>query len=142
MYTGDDNCDAMRGEAFDLVVDEAAKLSEMAWTDAIVPTLADHSGKAVLISTPRGRNWFWRWWMQGQDVTQERVRSFTAPSSANPLPSIRRVTTGKGLHNTSKSLHWGLPKAWGLARHAHVGTTTKTLQFVAHTGKTLQFVIS
>lgn len=92
MYTGDHNCDAMRGDAFDLVVvDEAAKLSEMAWTDAIVPTLADRDGKAVLISTPRGRNWFWRWWMQGQDVSQERVRSFTAPSSANPRLSIRRA---------------------------------------------------
>ncbi|MGZ3637334.1 MAG: phage terminase large subunit family protein [Ktedonobacterales bacterium] len=92
MYTGDDNCDAMRGEAFDLVVvDEAAKLSELAWTDAIVPTLADRDGKAVLISTPRGRNWFWRWWMQGQDAAHERVRSFTAPSSANPLPTIQRA---------------------------------------------------
>ena len=92
IYTGDDNCDAMRGDAFDLVVvDEAAKLSEMAWTDAIVPTLADSDGKAVLISTPRGRNWFWRWWMQGQDAAQERVRSFTAPTSANPSPRIQRA---------------------------------------------------
>ena len=92
IYTGDDNCDAMRGDAFDLVViDEAAKLSEMAWTDAILPTLADRNGKAVLISTPRGRNWFWRLWAQGQDETQQQVRSFTAPSAANPIPQIRRA---------------------------------------------------
>lgn len=92
IYTGDDNADAMRGDDFDLViVDEAAKVSEIAFTDAILPTLADRAGKAVLISTPRGRNWFWLWWMKGQDQSQRHVRSFTAPTSANPNPQIQRA---------------------------------------------------
>lgn len=92
MYTGEDNADSMRGEAFDLViVDEAAKLGETAWTDAILPTLADRNGRAMLISTPFGRNWFWRWWMMGQNVEQQNVRSFTAPTSANPNPRIQRA---------------------------------------------------
>ena len=92
MYSGEDNCDAMRGEDFDLVVvDEAAKLSEMAWTDAIQPTLADRDGRALVISTPRGQNWFWREWMRGQDTTQQQVWSTHAPSSDNPNPKIQRA---------------------------------------------------
>ena len=92
MYSGGDDADSVRSDAFHLIVlDEAAKLSEAAWTDSILPTLADHGGKAVLISTPRGRNWFWREWMRGQDDTQPQVRSFTAPSSDNPNPRIKRA---------------------------------------------------
>lgn len=92
IYSTDDQGDALRGEAFHLViVDEAAKVPEQAWTDAIQPTLADFGGRALLISTPRGRNWFWREWMRGQDETQEQVWSATAPSSANPNPQIQRA---------------------------------------------------
>jgi hypothetical protein len=91
MYTAEDNCDAIRGEDMDLVIiDEAARVSEIAWTDSIAPTLADRAGKAVLISTPRGRNWFWREWMAGQDGASD-VRSFHAPSSDNPNPNIKRA---------------------------------------------------
>lgn len=90
MYSADDDADSIRGDAFDLVVvDEAAKLSERAIYDAILPTLADKQGKLVAISTPRGRNWFWREWQRGQDYTQQETRSFSAPSSANPMPQIR-----------------------------------------------------
>lgn len=92
MYSGDDDADSIRGDAFDLVVlDEAAKLSDRAVFDAIMPTLADLQGKLVAISTPRGRNWFWRLWQTGQDHSQAEIRSFTAPSSANPMPQIQRA---------------------------------------------------
>lgn len=92
MYSGDDDCDSIRGDAFDLVViDEAAKLSERAIYDAIMPTLADRRGKLVAISTPRGRNWFWREWQRGQDESQTEIRSFTAPSNANPMPQIQEA---------------------------------------------------
>ncbi len=83
-----DNADAVRGEAFDLVViDEAARISEEAWSDAIMPTLADRRGRALLISTPRGRNWFWREWLQARD----EGAAYHAPSYANPSPQIREA---------------------------------------------------
>jgi phage terminase large subunit-like protein len=67
LYSGD-NIDSIRGEAFHYVVlDEAARLPEEAWTDAIMPTLADYDGSALLISTPKGKNWFWREWMIGSN---------------------------------------------------------------------------
>lgn len=91
VYSAADDADAIRGEAFDLVVmDEAAKIPEEAWTDAIQPTLADSAGDALLISTPRGRNWFWREWLRGNQH-DAGYASFTAPSSANPNPNIKRA---------------------------------------------------
>ena len=88
IYSGD-NADAMRGEAFDLVIlDEAARLSEEAWTDVIQPTLADRNGRALLISTPHGRNWFYREFLRGKSGAPGYA-SFHAPSSANPAPNIK-----------------------------------------------------
>lgn len=88
IYSGD-NIDSIRGESFHLVVmDEAARLPEDAWMDAIMPTLADFDGDAVLISTPKGKNWFYSEWMRGQ-VDGVDVASWTAPTSDNPMPTIR-----------------------------------------------------
>ena len=86
-----DNDIALRGEAFDLViVDEAARIREETFTDVLLPTLADRDGHILLISTPKGRNWFWRQFITGQEGN-DRTRSFTAPSSDNPLASIKRA---------------------------------------------------
>lgn len=84
-----DNDVALRGESFDLViVDEAAQIREETYTDVLLPTLADRDGRILLISTPKGRNWFWREWMRGLSDGQQ-VASWTAPSSANPMPTIQ-----------------------------------------------------
>lgn len=86
-----DNIDAIRGEWFHLVViDEAARIDESDWTDAIQPTLADADGDAILISTPAGRNWFWHAWQRGQ-LQQDGFVSWQAPTSDNPNPRIRRA---------------------------------------------------
>jgi phage terminase large subunit-like protein len=86
-----DNADAMRGSAFHLVVvDEAARCPEEAWTDVIQPTLADYDGECFLISTPLGRNWFWTEFNNGLR-DGEYTKAWNAPTSANPSPSIRRA---------------------------------------------------
>jgi hypothetical protein len=86
-----DNEDSIRGEAFQLVVlDEAARISETAWTDAIQPTLADFEGDAFLISTPKGLNWFYTEYMKGKEDGNYQ-KSWMAPSSANPKPQIQRA---------------------------------------------------
>lgn len=90
IYSGE-NIDSIRGEAFHLVVlDEAARLPETAWTDAIMPTLADYDGDAVLISTPKGKNWFYNEWVLGQQGRGD-VQSWIAPTNANPMQSIKRA---------------------------------------------------
>jgi len=80
-----DNPDSLRGEGLDFVVmDECAFMHEAAWTEAIRPSLSDRRGNALFISTPKGRNWFWRNWMAGQDAQQDEWRSWRFPTSANP----------------------------------------------------------
>lgn len=86
-----DNPDAIRGDAFNLVIcDEAARIPEEVWTEVIQPTLADADGDAILISTPKGRNWFWREYQQGLMVKPD-IKSWRAPSSDNPSPQIQRA---------------------------------------------------
>jgi hypothetical protein len=87
-----DNIDAIRNEWFNVVViDEAARITEEARTDAILPTLADAEGEEIDIGTPKGRNDFWRnWYAAGQQMNEDAA-AFTAPTSANPIPSIRRT---------------------------------------------------
>lgn len=49
-----------------IIVDEAAMVNRKAWTQSLRPTLIDHKGKAIFISTPKGKNWFWELWERGQ----------------------------------------------------------------------------
>lgn len=90
IYTAD-NPVGILGEAFDLVIlEEAARIAEDVWSETIMPTLADRDGRAMLISTPRGRNWFWREYQAGLADGKTQA-SFTAPSNANPMPQIQRA---------------------------------------------------
>lgn len=90
IFSGD-NIDSVRGEAFHLVViDEAARLPETAWSDAIMPTLADFGGDAILISTPKGKNWFYHEWLRGIEQDKD-VASWRSPTEANPNPNIKRA---------------------------------------------------
>ena len=88
VYTGD-NPDAMRGESFHLVViDEASRVSESAIDDVIEPTLADEDGDLLAISTPKGKNWFYRAFQRGR-MDMQSVAAFQAPTSDNPSPRIK-----------------------------------------------------
>lgn len=56
---GADNPDAMRGLYFDgVVLDEVADMKPNVWGEIIRPALADRSGWAVFIGTPKGQNLF------------------------------------------------------------------------------------
>lgn len=48
-----------------VVVDEAALMVREAWEVGLRPSLVDRRGRAVFISTPRGRNWFWELYRRG-----------------------------------------------------------------------------
>lgn len=79
-----DNPNSLRGEGLDfLVMDECAYIAEDAWVEALRPALSDRKGRALFISTPRGRNWFWKIYQRGLEVSEEWA-SFTFPTSANP----------------------------------------------------------
>lgn len=88
IYTGD-NPDAMRGEAFHLVIpDEASRIGEAVMTDIVEPTLADYDGDLVSISSPNGKNWFYREYQRGRTDMHD-VAAWQAPTKDNPNPRIQ-----------------------------------------------------
>ena len=64
---GADNPDALRGIYLDgIVLDEYADMDPRVWKEIIRPCLADRTGWAVFIGTPRGRNSFFEMWKRSQ----------------------------------------------------------------------------
>lgn len=91
-----DNPDSLRGEGLDfLVIDECAFVRDDAWNEALRPALSDRVGSAYLISTPKGRNWFWRAWMRGQEGGGE-WHSWQLPTSANPYIAPAEIEAARG----------------------------------------------
>lgn len=62
------NPDSLRGRALDfLVVDECAdrRIKKELWEEVLKPALSDRQGRALLISTPKGFNWFYFEYIEG-----------------------------------------------------------------------------
>ena len=79
-----DRPDSIRGYSFNyIVIDEAAFIKEQALTEAILPTMTAIGKKALVISTPKGKTWFYNWWLKGQDENKDFI-SFTGLSTDNP----------------------------------------------------------
>jgi len=92
-----DNPDSLRGEGLDFVVlDECAFIKEAAWNEALRPSLSDRQGKALFISTPKGRNWFWRLWTLGNSGDDEHWKSWRFPTSDNPFIPGSEIDAAQG----------------------------------------------
>ena len=66
-FTGE-RLDNLRGRKFHLVViDEASFIPNLedGWLNSIRPTLTDYKGKALFLSTPKGKNYFYSLFMKG-----------------------------------------------------------------------------
>jgi hypothetical protein len=81
--------EGMLGASVDYVVlDEAATMPKNVWETVVRPTLIDREGQALMISTPRGRNWFYYLWLRGQKTEDKSYMSWRFPTAANPhLPA-------------------------------------------------------
>jgi len=89
-----DNPQNLRGDAWDYVVmDEAAYMKREVWTEAVRPTLADRNGRALFISTPRGKNWFWEMFTRGLDLGD--TQSFSYSTYANPYIDPKEIDAAK-----------------------------------------------
>jgi len=88
-----------KGDGLDGVVfDEAARCPSAAWTELVYPALMDKRGWAVLISTPLGRNWFYREYMKGiatSPTFDKTYASYRFPSSDNPFLHPDEIETLK-----------------------------------------------
>jgi hypothetical protein len=79
-----DNPDGLVGEGLDFcVIDEAARCKEEVW-EVLRPALADKNGGCWFLSTPKGKNWFYKMFlMEREDPGQ--YKSFRFSSHDNPI---------------------------------------------------------
>lgn len=82
-----DNSGSLRGEGVHaMVIDEAALLSrasyESCWT-----TLTRTMGKLRIVSTPKGRNFFFEEFLKGESSDYAEYKSFRLPTHLNPYVS-------------------------------------------------------
>ena len=77
--------DSVRGFSFNyMVVDEAAYVNERGFETAILPTLTAIGKKCLIISTPKSKNWFYKYYLRGLDGSTEYI-SFKGQSTDNPF---------------------------------------------------------
>lgn len=76
--------DSIRGFSFNyIVIDEAAFIKGEALNEAILPTLSALGKKCLIISTPKSKNWFYTYWLRGQEENDDYI-SFKGVSTDNP----------------------------------------------------------
>lgn len=79
-----DNPTSLLGEALDWVIlDEAARLKPAIWESFISQRLIDRKGWALMISTPKGKGWFYEAFRRGQGH-DDAFESWNSPSWLNP----------------------------------------------------------
>ena len=80
-----DHPETILGDGYDgVIVDEAARMEKTVWEQYIRPALADKSGWGIIISTPKGRNWFYDFFTRGQDPNETQYKSYRFSSRDNP----------------------------------------------------------
>jgi hypothetical protein len=70
----------------DVWVDECGIIKEHVWSESIRPALMDFRAPGDFTGTPKGRNWFHRMYLRGQDpANRTTIASFSGPSWQNPF---------------------------------------------------------
>jgi len=90
-----DNPDSIRGIGLDYVVlDEAADIAEETWKAVIRPTLSDREGSAMIISSPKGRNFLFDLYQDAKHLEDWHSWQFTTAQggivSAEELEDAKR----------------------------------------------------
>lgn len=84
---GADKPDSLRGCGLHFIVfDEAADIKPDTWFVVIRPALADTSGDALFIGTPKGFNWFYDLFLYGQASPGWAVFQYTTAEGGNVSP--------------------------------------------------------
>jgi len=77
---------SLLGEGLDgAILSEAGELTVDIWQQFVRPALSDKQGWAQFVSTPKGFNWFYELFRQGQDPEFKDWISWKFPSWSNPV---------------------------------------------------------
>jgi len=93
-FTGE-RLDNLRGRKFHwVIIDEASFIPnlEQGWLNSIRPTLTDYKGRALFLSTPRGKNYFYSLFMKGGEQGWE---SFKFTTYDNPYIDSTEIDEAK-----------------------------------------------
>lgn len=88
-----DNPQAGRSRKYKrVIVDEAAFVKNLweSWTESIRPTLTDLKGDAFFMSTPKGKNDFYKLYMRGANG-EPNWMAWQMPTSTNPFIDISEI---------------------------------------------------
>jgi len=93
---GADRPDTLRGVSLTYaVLDEVADIKPEAWEQVIRASLSDKKGRALFISSPKGRNWFYDLWNLGQDGQDEEWKSWHFTTQDNPMIDPNEIESAK-----------------------------------------------
>lgn len=96
LVRGADNPDSLRGVSLVYVVlDECAFIKQEIWEKVIRAALSDKKGRALFISTPSGRNWFYDVYKLGQDNLDDEWKSWHFTTQDNETIDPKEVEAAK-----------------------------------------------
>jgi len=96
LVRGADNPDSLRGVSLTFVVlDECAFIKEDVWQKIIRASLSDKKGRALFISTPSGRNWFYDVFKLGQEGSDEEWKSWHFTTQDNETIDPKEIENAK-----------------------------------------------
>jgi phage terminase large subunit-like protein len=96
LVRGADNPDSLRGVSLVyLVLDECAFIKEDVWQKILRAALSDKKGRALFISTPSGRNWFYDTFKLGQSGEDEEWKSWHKTTADNETIDPKEIEAAK-----------------------------------------------
>lgn len=96
LVRGADNPDSLRGVSLTyLVLDECAFIKQDVWEKILRAALSDRKGRALFISTPSGRNWFYDVFNLGQSDEDEEWKSWHFTTQDNETIDPKEIEAAK-----------------------------------------------
>lgn len=96
LVRGADNPDSLRGVSLTYVVlDEASFIKPDIWERVIRAALSDKKGRALFISTPSGRNWFYDIFNLGKEGEDEEWKSWHKTTADNETIDPKEIDAAK-----------------------------------------------
>ena len=96
LVRGADNPDSLRGVSLTyLVMDEVAFIKQDIWEKVLRAALSDRKGRALFISTPSGRNWFYDIFKLGQSGSDEEWKSWHFTTADNETIDPKEIEAAK-----------------------------------------------
>jgi len=91
-----ENYQTIRGYSFNYVImDECAYIDENAWVQSIRPTMASQGKKALFLSTPKSKNWFYNLYQMGLSDMYPNYKSYKGSSYDSPFINAEEIEDAK-----------------------------------------------